>query len=140
MSFSSNGDVLLMFSFSFFRDSVFLFVCDFKGTTTDNSVCSNNIILNRLLLVEASALVPLFSGFDRARMRTCVFNYIWWFSSLSCCIDIRYDLWSLKCIDRSAPEFDIANYIGTETPTQVMQHRSCNTIWLHRFFFWKQVT
>ena len=122
MSFSSNGDVLLMFSFSFFRDSVFLFVCDFKGTTTDNSVCSNNIILNRLLLVEASALVPLFSGFDRARMRTCVFNYIWWFSSLNCCIDIRYDLWSLKCIDRSAPEFDIANYIGTETTTQVMQH------------------
>ena len=122
MSFSSNGDVLLMFSFSFFRDSVFLFVCDFKGTTTDNSVCSNNIILNRLLLVKASALVPLFSGFDRARMQTCVFNYIWWFSSLSCCIDIRYDLWSLKCIDRSAPEFDIAKYIGTETPTQVMQH------------------
>ena len=70
MPFSSNGDVLLMFSFSFFRDSVFLFVCDFKGTTTDNSVCSNNIILNRLLLVKASALVPLLSGFDKARMRT----------------------------------------------------------------------
>ena len=69
----------------------------------------------------ASALVPLFYGFDRARMWTCVFNYIWWFISLSCCIDIRYDLWSLKCINRSAPEFDIANYIGTETPRQVMQ-------------------
>ena len=68
------------------------FVCEIKGTITDDSVCSNNIILNRLLLVEASALVPLFSGFDRARMRTCVFNYIWWLISLSCCIDIRYDL------------------------------------------------
>ena len=41
------------------------FVCEIKGTITDDSVCSNNIILNRLLLVVASALVPLFSGFDR---------------------------------------------------------------------------
>ena len=65
---------------------------EIKGTTTDNSVCSNNIILNRLLLVVASALVPLFYGFDRARMQTCVFNYIWWFIFLSCCVDIRYDL------------------------------------------------
>jgi hypothetical protein len=53
---------------------------------------AHNLVLNRLLLVVASALVPRFSGFDRARMRTCVFNYIWWFISLSCCIDIRYDL------------------------------------------------
>jgi hypothetical protein len=38
--------------------------------------------------VVASAPVPLFSGFDSARMRTCVFNYIWWFISLSCLVPV----------------------------------------------------
>ena len=27
-----------------------------------------------------------------------------------------------SCIDGSAPESDIANYIGTKTPRQAMQH------------------
>ena len=69
-----------------------------------------------------SALVPLFTGFDRARMRTCVFNYMWWFIFLSCCVDIRYDLWSLKCVNRSARSLILLIILELK-----LLDRSCNT-------------
>jgi hypothetical protein len=57
-----------------------------------------------------------------ARMRTCVFNYIWWFIFLSCCIDIRYELWSLKCINRSARTLILLIILELK-----LLDRSCNT-------------